>query len=325
MWRMMILLVLILAACGQAEVNVQIVDPPKATAIRNQQSTQQPNAAGFLYYEQTQSGLYFHYPAAWQIQEQSGHITMSGDGQRLVIEINTVASGSTPPATQSAETEDTSFVENDPVSLLGELHPTYLDEGAQRLYYTISGEHVPFAIANMRLSIWLESDTWPLAPSARHLADALVESVGFRWLVVRPSADQIIGWQHYTDVVTGLQFDYPPESKVIREAGAIVVTKDDAQLILALNSGPSGLPAGELRKGNPSHIWLNSAAIPRVYLLYEGRIKAVYYGPPVTPIPVGEHTLVMSVTGSSSTAYDTLDLSPDLLGEIDWIVTTLQP
>lgn len=321
MWRILFLLMVVLAACGRAEVDVQVADPPEATAIHNQQATQIPNEDGLLFYESEQSGLYFHYPAAWQVQEQRGHITVNGDAARLTIEYGTDAFAS---GSSSVQTADQSLTESDSVALLGELHATYLDEGAHRLYYTISDETGSFEVANMRVSIWLESENWPLSPESRQLAGGIVESVGFRWLVTRPSAEQIAGWEHYADAETGLQFDYPTDWQVTREPDAIVVTCTDAQLFLVFSGGPSGLPAGEFRKGDPTHIWLNDAAVPRVHLMYDDQIKAVYYGPPVTPIPIGEHSLLISVAGTSSIPYETLDLAPDTLRQMDWIVTTLQ-
>lgn len=321
MWRMMVVLVLVLTACGRAEVDFQVVDPPEATAIHYQRATRIPNAEGLLFYESEPSGLYFHYPAAWQVQEQRGRITVDGGAVRLVIDYATDVSIADPSPGQPA---DGSFTVSDSVALLGELHAAYLDEGAQRLYYTIPTETGSLEIANLRVSIWLESEAFPPAPGLQQLADGIVESVGFSWLVTRPSAEQLAGWEHYTDAETGLQFDYPTEWLVTRETDAIIVTGAGAQLVLAFSGGPSGLPAGEFRKGDPTHIWLNGWAVPRVHLMYENQIKAVYYGPPVTPIAIGEHILLISVAGISSIPYETLDLAPDTLRQMDWIVTTLQ-
>lgn len=325
MWRILVLLVVALAACGRAEIDVQVVDPPEATVIHDQQATQQPNAAGLLFYEHEQSGLFFHYPATWQVQEGARGVTVDGDGLRLVIEYGAAASapGSSPAPPAQAINE--SLTASDPVSVLGDPRPAYLDEDARRLYYTIPDEVDPFMIANIWLSIWLEAERWPPAPLSRQMAGAIVESVGFHWLVTRPSTDQLAGWEHYIDADTGLQFDYPAEWQVTREPGTITVTNSVAQLTLVFGGGPTGLPAGELRKGNPSHLWLNGTAVPRVHLMYEDQIKAIYYGPPVTPIPIGEHTLLISVSGAQSTPYDTLDLPPDMLRHMDWIVTTLHP
>ena len=119
---------------------------------------------------------------------------------------------------------------------------------------------------------------------------------------------------------------YPPEWQVIRNADAIIVANAVAQLNLVLNGGPTGLPAGELRKGDPTHMWLNGAAVPRVHLVLDDRVKAVFYGPPVTPITIGDHQIIISVIDRSSTPadYETVDLPADILRQMDWIVTTLQ-
>ncbi len=322
MWRMVFLLALVLAACGRAEVDVQVADPAEATALHNQQATQQPNADDRLFYQQARIGLYFHYPATWQVEEQADRVTLSGDGLRLVIAYGTHAPD--PGAPVQAGAIDASLVESDSVLLLGDPQPTYLDETARRLYYTFPDETVPFLVANIGFSIWLEAGQWPPAPQVRQLADAVVASIGFEWLVTRPPADQIAAWNHYTDEASGLQFNYPANWQVSREPDAIIVAHPDARLILALSGGPSGLPAGELRKGAPSHIWLHGTAVPRVHLVYNEQVKAVFYGQPANAFPVGDLMLGISVIDTGSVAYEALDLSPDLLRQMDWIVTTLQ-
>jgi hypothetical protein len=324
MWRVVFLLAVLLAACGKADVDVQVMDPPEATALHFQQGTQTPNAENFLFYEHEQTRLHFLRPAAWPVQEQPGRIIVTGDSLRLMIEYRTSAPDLPAPSVQPAEPAGDALIASDPVDWLDAARPTYLDETARRLYYTAPDD--PLIVANMEFSIWLEADEWPLSPVSRQLADTLIESFGLQWLVTRPSADQLAAWELYIDEATGLQFYYPPEWQVIRNADAIIVTNAVAQLTLVLNGGPSGLPAGELRKGDPTHVWVNGAAIPRVHLVLEGQVKAVYYGPPITPVTIGERQIIISVVNTSSTPadYETVDLPTEMLRQMDWIVTTLQ-
>jgi hypothetical protein len=323
MWRVAFLLAVLLAACGKADVDVQMMDPPEATALHDQQGTQTPNADNFLFYEHEQTRLYFLHPAAWAVQEDPGRITVSGDNLRLMIGYRTSAPDPMTPPAQPADPPDVALVESDPVNWLDEARPTYLDDATRRLYYTSPDN--PLLVANMAFSIWLEADEWPLLPSSRQLADKLVESFGLQWLVTRPSADQIAAWTAYTDEATGLQFSYPPEWQVIRNVDAIIVANTVAQLTLVLNGGPTGLPAGELRKGDPTHVWVDGTAVPRVHLVLDGRVKAVYYGPPITPVTIGERQIIISVIDRSPTHadYETVDLPAEILRQMDWIVTTL--
>lgn len=329
MWRIAIVCVFVLAACGRTEVDVQVVDSSEATALYIQQATQRPNADEFLLYEDEQSGIYFHYPAAWQVQAERGMITVIGDGVQIMIEHETFMPDSDIAPTDSPADVESASADGEFVRILGDLHRVYVeatvsaDTTAQRLYYTNPDEAAPLTVANIKLAIWLEVNSWPPTSLSRQLADKVVESLGFRWLVTRPSPDQLADWDHFTDEATGLQFDYPLDWQVTRDPDAVVVSGPDARLILALRGGPSGLPAGELRKGDSSHIWLNSTAVPRVHLMYDEQIKAVYYGPPITPIAIGEHSLVISVVGIDSIPYETLDLAPETLRQMDWIVTTL--
>ncbi len=311
----------ILAACGRAEVDIQSVDPADATALYIQQATQRPNADEFLLYEDEQSGIYFHYPAAWQVQAQRGLITVIGNGLRLTIKQDTMATEST-SATPSPDS-DPVLVASDYVEFLGDLYSTYHDENARQIYFTDPDETNPFMIANVHLSIWLEVEVWPPKPSSRQLVNAVVGSLGFTWLRTGPPSSLVVNWQTYTDPETGLQFDYPPDWQVVHDSNAIIVSKDDIQLILGL-SVPTGLPAGDLRKGDPTHIWLNRTAVPRVHLLYEDQVKAVYYGPPMTQIPISDQLLVISATGTESARYEDLDISPDIRQQMDWIVLTLR-
>ena len=315
------LALVMLTACGRADVDIQAVDPAEATALYIQQATQRPNADAFLLYEDEQSGLYFHYPAAWQVQAQRGLITVIGNEVRLMIKQDMLSTAPIAPAPSSDRVPN--HVANDNIELLGDLYPTYHDENAQRVYFTDPDDANPFMIANVQLSIWLEVESWPPAPPSRQLVDAVVESLGFTWLRTRPPFGQMASWSTYTDPETGLQFDYPPDWQVTPDADAIIISTDDAQLILGLG-GPTGLPAGELRKGDPTHIWLNGTAVPRVHLLYEDQVKAVYYGPPVTPIPIGDQTLVILANGTASVRYEDLDISPDIRQQMDWIVITLR-
>jgi hypothetical protein len=323
MWRAVFLLVVLLAACGKAEVNVQVMEPREATALHDQQETQTPNVDNFLFYEHQQTRLFFLHPAAWTVQEQPGRITVSGDDLRLIVEYHTSAPGPMTPLAQPAQPTGTALIESQPVDWLDAARPTYLDEAARRLYYTSPDD--PLLVANMAFSIWLEADEWPLPPASRQLADKLVESFGLQWLVTRPSADQIAAWTLFTDKATGLQFSYPPDWQVIRNADAIIVANTVAQLTLVLNGGPTGLPAGELRKGDPTHVWVNGVAVPRVHLVLDGRVKAVYYGPPITPVTIGDHQIIISVIDRSPSPadYDTVDLPAEMLRQMDWIVTTL--
>jgi hypothetical protein len=323
MRRVVFLLVVLLAACGKAEVDVQVMDPPEATALHHQQGTQTPNANNFLFYEHEQTRLYFLHPAAWKVQDQPGRITVSGDHLRVIIEYRTSAPSPVTPPAQPAGPTDAALIGSVPVNWLDEARPTYLDDAARRLYYTSPDD--PLLVANMAFSIWLEADEWPLPPSSRQLADKLVESFGLQWLVTRPSAVQIAAWKSYTDQETGLQFTYPPDWQVIRNADVIIVANTVAQLTLVLNGGPTGLSAGELRKGDPTHVWVNGTAVPRVHLVLDDRVKAVYYGPPITPVTIGEYQIIISVIDRSPTPadYETVDLPAEMLRQMDWIVTTL--
>ena len=322
MRRIVLLLVVLLTACGKAEVDVQVMEPPEATALHDQQGTQTPNADNFLFYEHPQTRLYFLHPAAWIVQDQPGQITVSGDDLRLMIEYHTSAPGPVTPPAQPAQPTGTALIESDPVNWLDAARPTYLDDAARRLYYTSPDD--PLLVANMAFSLWLEADEWPLPAPSRQLADKLVESFGLQWLVTRPSADQIAAWTLYTDEETGLQFFYPPDWQVIRNLDAIIVTNTVAQLALFLNAGPTGVPAGELRKGDPTHIWVNGTAVPRVHLVLDSRVKAVFYGAPWTPLTIGERQIIPVIDSNPTAAdYETVDLPAETLRQMDWIVTTL--
>ena len=105
MWRIVVLLAVLLAACGKAKVDVQVIDAPEATALHDQKGTQTPNADDFLFYEHQQTRLYFLHPAAWIVQEQQGRITVSGDDLRLMIEYRASAPGSMTPTRPTGRTD----------------------------------------------------------------------------------------------------------------------------------------------------------------------------------------------------------------------------
>lgn len=312
------LLLIVLTACGKVEVSVQVIEPADATALYNQQATQLPNASGNLFYQHDNSGITFFYPAAWQVQDQPNLITISGPDLRLFIQYTNFAPES-PPA-QIALSDDNTLTENALIHLLGDSYPTYIDSASQRLYYIPT---TPFIVVNFAFSIHLESDNWPLSPQIRQQADSLVESFAFTWLVTRPTPEQLATWQVYHDESTDLQFQYPPDWQVSRTPDTILITAPDAQLVIFINTGPAGLPAGDFQKADPSHIWLNGSAISRTNLIFENKLKSVYYGPPITQYQIADNNLIMIISAPDEIPYDTIDLSPDTLHQFDQLLTTL--
>lgn len=333
MWRVLVLLAVIMTACGRAEIDVQVVDSSEATALYVQQATQNPNSQALLLYKHEHLGLYFHYPAAWQVQENDDRITISNDSVRLLIEFGNFIPGYEVMPTLTVEATENKLAESTPVRLLGNWQPTYVNDDTHHLHYTSPKppipnhalSYAPFIVANFAFSIWLETDQWPLASEVRRTADAIVESLGFDWLVTRPPDEQIANWKFYSDDVYKLQFRYPPNWQVTRNLSAIVVTNDEsAQLSIALSSGPNGVAAGELRRGDPSHVWIRNMAVARTYLLYNERIKAVYYGGiREGSIAFENYAPSMTLTGPEDVPYEEVDFSPELLQQIDWILTTL--
>lgn len=326
------ILLLMLTACGSAEVSLQIVDITEATALANQQATRTPNPDGLLFYADKTSGLQFFYPATWQVQSEDNRITLLNEQLRLTI---AYSMHPTEPETQPqspAPPASTALISSGSLHLLGVQRPRYIDTGQQRIYYTAPNEVIavhntsfePFMVANFVFAIWLDALQWPLPQEAQQQANHLVESFSLSWLVTPPPASVLASWFSYTDAASDLQFYYPPGWKVTPTASSIEVRTDGALLTFSLDGGPNGLSAGDLRKGEPTHIWLNQRAIPRVHLVFEERVKAVFYGQPITPLAIGSHHVVALLTADGPTlAYEDLDLPIEVRQQADWIVSTL--
>ncbi len=323
-----VLMMCVLAACGQADVSVEVMEPAGATARYQQQATQTPDANNRLYYEHTQTGMFLLYPAGWQVAEQPGTITVSDGNLRLIIQYMMLA-----PEESIATSGDASLVERGAVQLLGDTHPVYVDEDAKRIHYTPphfadseqSAASMPFVVSNVGFAIYLDSVDWPVSEAEDRVIRDMVESFGFIWLTTRPSQAQLQNWIQYQDETTGLQFYYPADWRVESDSETICVYGPGVVLALSSGSGPGGLPAGDLRKGDPSNVWINGQAIPRVELVFEARIKAVYYGEPGTRFSINDTQLTVIVSDSGQQMYEAVDLPADALRQIDWILTTLEP
>lgn len=317
--------VMILTACGQADIQIQAVALSEATLQYNHQATQTPNPQNLLFFTDEATGIYFLYPATWSVNTFQGAITITDEKNTLVIEYDWFQNSNRIPKNEISED---AFEESDPIHLLGDEHTTYLHQQGQTLYYTTPQATVssfaPFIVANIGFSIWLEFDETELSSEIRKATDAIVESFGFTWLVTRADADTLSSWNSYHDTNTDLQLHYPNDWRVNRTSDAIIVQHDDVRLVLSVGHGASGIAAGDLRKGDPSHIWLNSMAVPRVYLVYEDKVKMLFYGQPGDAIAFGEYNIVAIFESSSTLTYESIDLTPDLLHEIDMIVTTLE-
>jgi len=321
--------IMILTACGQVDIQIQAVVPSEATLQHNQWATQTPNPQNLLFFTDEATGIYFLYPFAWSINTFQGVITITDAKNTLFIEYDWFQDRA--QMHQNGILED-NFDESDPIHLLGDEYTTYIHKQAQTLYYTTPQDIVsvhnmsfaPFIVANIGFSIRLEYGETELSPEIRQTTDAIVESFGFAWLATRPHSDTLSSWNPYYDTSTGLQFHYPDAWAVTRTAEAIVVQRDDVRLMLLIGQGTSGIAAGDLRKGDPSHVWINKMAIPRVYLVYDDKIKMLFYGQPGDAITFGEHNIVAIVDSSSTVPYESIDLTPGILHEIDMIVATLE-
>jgi len=318
----------VLAACGQADVSVEMLQPAEATARHNQQATQTPNADNQLYYEHSQTGMFFLYPAEWQVAEQPGTIMVSNGDLRFIIEYRMLAPEESTPASS-----DANAVQSGSVQLLGDPHPVYVDEDARRIYYTstpVSDPEqdttvMPFVVSNVGFAIYLVSNEWPVAEAQDEIVRDMVESFGFIWLTTRPSPEQLQNWVQYRDTATGLSFFYPADWHIESDSETIRVFGPDLLLTLAPRGGSSGLPAGDLRKGDPSHVWIDGQAIPRVELVFEDQIKAVYYADPGTYFNIGDIQMAAIVSDTGQQPYETVNLPQDALQQINWILTTLDP
>ena len=327
----LILIICLLASCGQTDVNIQVIDPVEATALFNQQATQTPNSNNLIYYEQPQTGIYFHYPVNWQVQEGEGKIVISGDNLRLNIE--TVLQDSELSPVLSGDENDANLIDSGTVQSLGTSRPVVADAASRRLHYTspefAESDHnitfMPMMLSNIGIAIYLDADTWPLSNEQRSTADTIVESIGFTWLITAASESDISHWIHYQDSNSGLSFDYPPEWDIVETADTIEISNSEIMLTLIFAGNPSGLAAGDLRKGEPSHVLINGQAIPRVHLILDNAIKEVYYGQPGTQLEIGNIHFIAIVSDASLQAYESVNLSPDLLRQIDWIMASMHP
>lgn len=326
----LIVLCILMTACGQAELQVQVVSPIEATQHYNRQSTQTPNEQDQLLFQDEASGIYFLYPATWEVNTYSSVITVGNDRSTLFIEYSWF-NETDMPAENPALTDD--LEASDPIVLLGNERTTYLNKQFNILYYTSPQDAVavhnqsfaPFIVANVGFSIRLEIEDLTELEQIRTLTDVVVESFGFTWLITRPSVNDLSNWNSYQDAETDLQFQYPDDWSVTRTSDAIIIQSDDIRLLLFINSGPGGIAAGDLRKGDPTHIWLNATAIPRVYLVYDDKIKSLFYGQPGSAITIEDNNIVAIVDSSAEIAYESINLSPDKLHQADLIVSTLRP
>lgn len=318
----------LLTACGQADVRVRMMEPEQATALYQVQASETPDAKNQLYYEHTPTGIFFLYPSDWQIDEARDRISLYRDDVQFIVEYVRRIPDEVEIKSDVQSSEQ--HMQVGTVHLFGQSQPVYLDESRQRLHYTSpiatddsnSTTYIPFGVSNIYFSIYLETEQSSISEELRQVSDTVVESLSFTWLMTRPQPQQMLNWQLYQDDETTLQFYHHPDWTVERTSSAIHISDNQMRLTLLLDDHLSGLPAGDLQKGDPSHIWISEQAIARVNLMLDDKIKAIYYGQPGMVFAVGDYQIIALLEDVSRTTYDSINLPTETL--FDWLLTTLE-
>lgn len=323
---------LALIGCGSLRVKVSSASPAEATK-QAQTLTPPVNDDGMLSYENEMYGFTFEYPATWTLQESANAVTLHKENVVLNISVKRDSEdveirGSGMPAGEMVKGESARVLGIDiPKTLV------VLDGATQSILYGEFREN-----ANVTFVVRADAEgPGGISETLHAELDAIVGTLDLTWAALPLPEAEMADWPTYTNEDYGFMLRYP-ETWMLEAFEAdqysssyIVLNRNGYTLFISFKAndeeqqlGPTGVSAGEFQKGEPLLVLASNQTINRVHLVYEDRIKAIFYGENVgQPVEFGELQFAISLNGYAGTDYEELDLPQEVRDEADAIIATL--
>lgn len=278
---------------------------------------------GWQRYDNAEYGFFFRYPAAWTLAEGDHLVTLNQGTTSLLIGFRhpdeaVDIQGTGMPAGELVDSYQILFMDGRlPRQLL--VHDNLVREVLYNNGAEIRQNDLVLAI---RLSNLASSAIVGIDEALQSEADQILGTFG-RSEGANPGSPQLT----YANEAYGFRFTYPAHWMLTEEPHFIELSQGDVKFIIGYRRsdenvilGPGGVGAGDLELAGVVNF--AGQEVERVALVYEGKVKAVYYGYPGQYLPAGELEFFLNLTDLSRDDYSEVELTADLQAEVDAVVAS---
>ncbi len=280
---------------------------------------------GWQRYDNSDYGFFFRYPAAWTLAEGDHLVTLNQGTTSLLIGFRSPEEavdiqGTGLPAGELVESYQILFLDGRlPRQLLVQ------DNLVKEVLYNNGDE--------------IRQDDLVLAIRLSNLASSAITGIDE---TLQSEVDQILGTfgrsqgansgggssLTYANSDYGFSFTYPATWILTEEPHFITLSQSDVKFIIGYRRndenvilGPGGVGAGDLETAGVVNF--AGPEVERVALVYEGKVKAIFYGYPGQYLPVGSLEFFLNLADFAQVDYSAAELAANLQAEADAIVASL--
>ncbi|MCB9420147.1 MAG: PT domain-containing protein [Ardenticatenaceae bacterium] len=279
---------------------------------------------GWQRYDNAAYDFFFRYPATWTLAESEHLVTLNQGTTSLLIGFRhpdeaVDIQGTGMPAGELVDSYQILFLDGRlPRQLLVQ------DNLVKEVLYNNGAEIMQNdLVLAIRLSNLASSAIAGIDEALQNEADQILGTFG-RSEGANPGNSTALT---YANDAYGFSFTYPAHWTLSEEPHFIELSQGDVKFIIGYRRsdenvilGPGGVGAGELELAGVVNF--AGEEVERVALVYEGKVKAVYYGYPGQYLPAGELEFFLNLTDLSRDDYSDVELATNLQTEVDAIVTS---
>ncbi|MEJ2750742.1 MAG: hypothetical protein P8183_22970 [Anaerolineae bacterium] len=279
---------------------------------------------GWQRYDNTDYGFFFRYPATWTLAEGDHLVTLNQGTTSLLIGFRS--------PDEAVDIQGTGL----PAGDLVESYQVLFLDGRLPRQLLVQDNLVKEVLYNNGAEI--RQDDLVLAIRLSNLASSAIAGIDE---TLQSEVDQILGTfgrsegassgggpnLTYANSDYGFSFTYPTAWTLSEEPHFITLSQGDVKFIIGYRRndenvilGPGGVAAGDLETAGVVNF--AGQEVERVALVYEGKVKAVYYGYPGQYVPADSLEFFLNLADFSQVDYNEVELAANLQAEVDAIVSS---